>query len=76
MKVPPSRPQVTVLGGREVRVAWTVPDNDGLPVTFFRIQYRMLGGAGGRWETVDDEVHTALRKYDVTKLQPGLLLPS
>lgn len=35
--IPPSRPNVTRLTDESVMVRWSVPDNDGLEIYFFKV---------------------------------------
>ncbi|KAH8420363.1 hypothetical protein KR009_009651 [Drosophila setifemur] len=59
-KVPPSRPNVTRLSDDAVMLRWSVPQNGGLAIDFFKVQYRMLGDASRtiprdtRWQTTSD----------------------
>ena len=56
--IPPSRPNITRLSDSSVMVRWGVPLNDGLPIQFFKVQYREMtrtgngrrrgGGSGAR----------------------------
>lgn len=56
--IPPSRPNITRLSDSSVMVRWVVPLNDGLPIQFFKVQYREMtrngngrrrgGGSGAR----------------------------
>ena len=41
--VPPNQPNVTRLSDVSVMVRWSVPENTGLPIQFFKVQYRELG---------------------------------
>ncbi|XP_037917194.1 interference hedgehog isoform X3 [Hermetia illucens] len=59
--IPPSRPNVTRLNDDSVMVRWYVPKNDGLPIQFFKVQYRMLGDPERNiprenWQTVTDDI--------------------
>ena len=47
--IPPSRPNITRLTDSSVMVRWAVPPNNGLPIQFFKVQYRELTrGAGSK----------------------------
>jgi hypothetical protein len=56
--IPPSRPNITRLTDSSVMVRWGVPPNNGLPIQFFKVQYREMtrtgngrrrdGGSGAR----------------------------
>lgn len=59
--IPPSRPNVTRLSDDSVMLRWYVPKNDGLPIQFFKVQYRMLGDAArtiprDTWQTTNEEL--------------------
>lgn len=59
--VPPSRPNVTRLSDTSVMLRWSVPKNDGLPIQFFKVQYRMLGDSSRNlqrenWQTTNDDI--------------------
>lgn len=41
--IPPTKPHITRLSDESVMVRWNVPPNDGLPIQFFKVQYRELG---------------------------------
>lgn len=65
--IPPSQPNVTRLTENSVMVRWTVPPNDGLPIRFFKLQYKEVGG---NWNTSSDDVQMHIRCYQVDKLLP------
>jgi hypothetical protein len=44
--IPPSRPNITRLSDSSVMVRWGVPLNDGLPIQFFKVQYREMTRTG------------------------------
>ncbi|ALC38641.1 ihog [Drosophila busckii] len=56
--VPPSAPNVTRLSDESVMLRWLVPSNDGLPIQFFKVQYRQLGEHAKRrsWQTTNDNI--------------------
>lgn len=59
--VPPSRPNVTRLSDDSVMLRWNVPKNDGLPIQFFKVQYRMLGDGSRNipresWQTTNENI--------------------
>jgi hypothetical protein len=68
--IPPSRPEVAQRSESSVMVKWSVPDNNGLRITFFRIQYKDVRGTG-RWQTIEHDILPAVREYEVTGLEPG-----
>ncbi|XP_043264473.1 interference hedgehog-like isoform X2 [Colletes gigas] len=73
--VPPTQPSVTRLTDVSVMVRWTVPENTGLPIEFFKVQYRELGqklnGKQAKWMTANSEIPQHVRSFEVTDLQPG-----
>ncbi|XP_060666024.1 interference hedgehog [Drosophila nasuta] len=60
--VPPSAPNVTRLSDESVMLRWQVQRNGGLPIQFFKVQYRMLpenNGSGNKrksWHTTNDNI--------------------
>ena len=69
--VPPTAPDVNQLSDTSVKLNWTVPDNDGLKITFFRVQYRAIKPKKGQWRTDDTEIRADRRMYEVVGLKPG-----
>lgn len=71
--IPPGKPEVTKLSDTSVMLAWTVPKNDGLRITFFRVQYKQLkkGEKKSRWQTIDIDIPENARKHEVSGLKPG-----
>ncbi|KAI4497803.1 hypothetical protein M0802_007129 [Mischocyttarus mexicanus] len=73
--VPPNQPNVTRLSDDSVMVRWSVPENKGLPIEFFKVQYRQLGpkinGKQGKWMTANTEIPNHVRSFEVTDLQPN-----
>lgn len=72
--IPPTRPNITRLSDKSVMVRWNVPVNDGLPIQFFKVQYRELGGPGGRgrgsrWMTSNEDIPPHIRSYEVDNLE-------
>lgn len=65
--VPPSQPNVTRLTENSVMVRWNVPPNDGLPIRFFKLQYKEVGSS---WNTSSDDIQMHVRCYQVDKLLP------
>lgn len=65
--IPPSQPNVTRLTENSVMVRWNVPPNDGLPIRFFKLQYKEVGGS---WNTSSDDIQMHIRCYQVDKLLP------
>ncbi|XP_053982744.1 interference hedgehog-like isoform X1 [Hylaeus volcanicus] len=72
--VPPNQPNVTRLSDVSVMVRWSVPENTGLPIEFFKVQYRELGqkmnGKQAKWMTANSEISKHVRSFEVTDLQP------
>lgn len=75
--VPPTRPNVTRLGDDKVMVRWSVPPYDGgLPILFFKVQYRLLGSTTkaskrSQWMTSDVDIAPNTFMYEVDGLKPG-----
>lgn len=75
--VPPTRPNVTRLADDRVMVRWSVPSNDeGLPIMFFKVQYRFLGNNAklqkrSQWMTSDVDIAPNTFMYEVEGLKPG-----
>ncbi|XP_075233056.1 interference hedgehog-like isoform X2 [Lycorma delicatula] len=69
--IPPTRPNITRLSDKSVMVRWNVPTNDGLPIQFFKVQYRELGGhsRGSRWMTSNEDIPPHIRSYEVDGLE-------
>lgn len=77
--IPPNKPTVTRLNDHAVVVRWTVGSNTGLPIMFFKVQYRELGpiqhmehhrNKGSRWATCNEDIAPHIRSYDVVNLKP------
>ena len=73
--VPPNQPNVTRLSDVSVMVRWSVPENHGLPIQFFKVQYRELGQKPGsskqaKWNTANTEIPSHIRSFEVPDLQP------
>lgn len=73
--VPPNQPNVTRLSDVSVMVRWSVPENNGLPIQFFKVQYRELspktnGKQTNKWMTANSEIPNHVRSFEVTDLQP------
>lgn len=69
--VPPSAPDVVQLSDTSVKLNWTVPSNDGLTITFFRIQYRAIKPKKTPWKTEDTDVRGDQRMYELIHLKQG-----
>ncbi|XP_011865630.1 PREDICTED: interference hedgehog-like isoform X3 [Vollenhovia emeryi] len=72
--VPPDQPNVTRLSDVSVMVRWSVPENKGLAIQFFKVQYREIGpkmnGKQPKWMTANSEIPNYMRSFEVTELQP------
>ncbi|XP_063978140.1 interference hedgehog-like isoform X1 [Diachasmimorpha longicaudata] len=71
--VPPNQPNVTRLSDVSVMVRWSVPENTGLPIQFFKVQYKEFGskasGKQSKWMTANMEIANHVRSFEVTDLQ-------
>jgi hypothetical protein len=76
--VPPSRPNISRLNDEAVLLRWTV-QMKGLPIQFFKVQYRELGPdsqrdhhnrKGSKWMTTNTDIPPHMRSYEVTNLKP------
>lgn len=80
MMIPPSKPTISRLNDESVVVRWSVPPNKGLPISFFKVQYRELGpanhnesyprGKGSRWRTANEDISPHIFSYEVRDLKP------
>lgn len=69
--VPPSRPEISRLSDTSVMVRWYVPRNDGLPILFFKVQYREIKKHNTHWMTIDEDIDPHIHSYAVTDLKTG-----
>lgn len=69
--IPPTRPNITRLTDESVMVRWSVPPNEGLPIEFFKVQYKEADKRGSRWKTIDEDIPSHIRSYEVNGLKPG-----
>ncbi|XP_034946865.1 interference hedgehog isoform X2 [Chelonus insularis] len=69
--VPPNPPNVTRLSDVSVMVRWSVPENTGLPISFFKVQYREIKSNNRKWMTPSNEIPNHVRSFEVTDLQPN-----
>ncbi|XP_020285080.1 interference hedgehog-like isoform X3 [Pseudomyrmex gracilis] len=78
--IPPNQPYVTRLSDTSVMVRWTVKENEGLAIQFFKVQYRELGSKANKqtdeqtskqskWMTANSEIPSHVRSFEVTDLQ-------
>ncbi|XP_026313714.1 interference hedgehog-like [Hyposmocoma kahamanoa] len=70
--VPASKPNVTRLSDESVMVSWTHNNvNHGLPITFFKIQYReVTSNASIQWHTESTEIPSHIYAYEILNLIP------
>lgn len=81
--IPPNKPTVSRSNDESVVVRWTVPNNSGLKIIFFKVQYRELGpanssdgvqkGRAARWKTNNSDIAPNIRSFEVTGLKPDYL---
>ncbi|OWF35977.1 brother of CDO-like isoform X2 [Mizuhopecten yessoensis] len=69
--VPPTAPEVSQLSDKSVKLNWSVPENDGLQIVFFRVQYKIIKPKKGQWKTEDEEIPGDKRMYEVSNLKPA-----
>nr|XP_053638461.1 interference hedgehog-like [Cherax quadricarinatus] len=72
LMVPPSKPRMTKVSDESVMVTWDAPQASGLPILFYKIQYKLVrsrGNRGSRWMTVDEDIPPHINSYEVTGLQ-------
>ncbi|KAG8178123.1 hypothetical protein JTE90_020828 [Oedothorax gibbosus] len=68
--IPPSKPDITRLSNTSVMVRWTV-GNGGLPINFFKVQYKEVGKRKSDWMTIDEDIASHIHSYAVTGLRTG-----
>ncbi|KAJ8973936.1 hypothetical protein NQ317_002440 [Molorchus minor] len=78
--IPPAKPTISRLSDESVTVRWSVPENNGLPIKFFKVQYKEIGPANSndphnrnkssRWRTTNADIAPNVLAYDVTGLKP------
>lgn len=66
--VPPSAPDVYQLSDTSVKLNWTIPENDGLHIIFFRVQYRVIKPKKSPWQTDETEIPGDHRQFEVKNL--------
>lgn len=79
MMVPPSKPIIVKLNDEAVVVRWNVSNKHGLPIQFFKVQYRDLGpgnahehhnkGKGSKWNTSEEDIPSNIRNKEVNNLK-------
>lgn len=69
--IPPSRPNVTRLNDESVMVSWS-HDNQGLPIRFFKVQYREVSNSSNvQWNTANQDIPSYIHSYQIDGLTPG-----
>ncbi|XP_047028499.1 interference hedgehog-like [Helicoverpa zea] len=69
--IPPSRPNVTRLNDESVMVSWS-HDNQGLPIRFFKVQYREVSNSSNaQWNTANQDIPAYIHSYQIDGLTPG-----
>ncbi|XP_043190653.1 interference hedgehog-like [Amphibalanus amphitrite] len=71
LMVPPSAPSVYPISESSVMLKWDVPENDGLSILFFKIQYRRAPRRRHDWQTHDADVPGTARSFEVDGLEVG-----
>lgn len=75
--VPPSKPNITRLSDTSVMVRWNVPENDGMEIRLFKVQYREVSSndpdrvdsaKNSKWDTVTDDIGPNVNTYEVDNL--------
>ncbi|KAH6938424.1 hypothetical protein HPB50_009166 [Hyalomma asiaticum] len=67
----PSRPELSRLSDDSVMVRWSVPQNDVLPISFFKVQYRDASTPHSHWKTVEEVVPPHIHSHAITGLKAG-----
>lgn len=67
--IPPNKPEVKQLSDTSVMLNWTVPNNTGLKIIFFRVQYKKVAPTKEDWYTDDIEIDSHIRMYEVRGLK-------
>lgn len=69
--IPPSRPNVTRLSDESVMVSWS-NDNHGLPIQFFKVQYKEVSNSSSvQWNTANQDIPAHIHSYEIDGLTPG-----
>lgn len=71
--IPPTRPNITRLTDKSVMVRWNVPSNNGLPIQFFKVQYKEISTKQSRktnrWMTSNEDIPSHIRSYEINGLE-------
>ncbi|CAH0560050.1 unnamed protein product [Brassicogethes aeneus] len=78
--VPPTKPVITRVNDETVMVRWSVPINDGLPIQFFKVQYKEFGPfnsteihRGKGWKTMNADIPPTIKNHEVPNLKPDYI---
>ncbi|XP_046967864.1 interference hedgehog-like [Vanessa cardui] len=68
--IPPSRPNVTRLSDESVMVSWS-HDNHGLPIQFYKVQYREVTNSSNiQWHTENNDIPAHIHSFEIDGLTP------
>ncbi|RXG52071.1 Interference hedgehog, partial [Armadillidium vulgare] len=72
--IAPSRPNITKVSDESVMVTWESESGNGVPISFFKVQYKVLVGPekdsiGRKWKTIDDDIPPHIKSFEVTGLK-------
>ncbi|CAG4953259.1 unnamed protein product [Colias eurytheme] len=68
--IAPSRPNVTRLSDESVMVSWS-HSNHGLPIQFYKVQYREASNSSGaQWHTANYDIPAYIHSYEIDGLLP------
>ncbi|GFU37430.1 interference hedgehog [Nephila pilipes] len=68
--IPPSKPEITRLSNSSVMVRWSAGQG-GLPINFFKVQYKEVGKRKTDWMTIDEDIAAHIHSYAVINLRTG-----
>lgn len=67
--IPPTRPNVTRMSNNSVMVTWS-SGKDGLPIQFFKVQYREVDNTNKSWQTANEVIPPNIHSYLIGGLIP------
>ncbi|KAB7495241.1 Interference hedgehog [Armadillidium nasatum] len=72
--IAPSRPNITKVSDESVMVTWESESGNGVPISFFKVQYKVLVGPekdsiGKGWKTIDEDIPPHIKSFEVTGLK-------
>ncbi|XP_061376917.1 interference hedgehog-like isoform X2 [Danaus plexippus] len=68
--IPPSRPNVSRLSDESVMVSWS-HDNHGLPIQFFKVQYKEATNSSNvQWQTANHDIPAHIHSFEIDGLIP------